>query len=129
MDISNVIANIGKWTENYTPTKLFSKIGSTAKAAGKKAVYAALLLYYALTADEVPLKDKLIVIGALGYFICPADLIPDFVVGLGYTDDVGVLVWATKTIWNNITPATHQKARERLSSWFGEVSDSEIKIN
>lgn len=113
---------------NYNPTKLFDKISNVAKKAGIKTVYAALLLYYALMDGEVPLKDKAIVIGALGYFILPIDAIPDILGPLGYSDDLGALILALKTIWNNISPNTHRQARERLESWFGKVSDSELKL-
>lgn len=77
---------------------------------------------------EVPLKDKAIVIGALGYFILPLDFIPDIMGPMGYTDDIGVMTFALKTIWNNITPSTYTKARDRLATWFGSVSEDDLKL-
>ena len=119
------VVNFGS---NYSPSKLFEKISNVAKKAGTKTVYAALLLYYSLTDGDVPLKDKAIVVGALGYFILPIDAIPDMLGPLGYTDDLGAMVLALKTIWDNITPSTHQQARKQLEAWFGTVSDSELKL-
>lgn len=118
-------SNLPGYGQNYSDSKLFDKITKVAKKAGVKTVYAALLLYYAVMDDEVPMKDKAIVIGALGYFILPIDLIPDLIPG-GYVDDLGALVMALKAIWDNITPATHAKARQRLESWFGPVSDEDL---
>lgn len=111
----------------YSPDKLFSKITDTAKKAGVKVIYAALLLYYALTDNNVPLKDKVIVIGALGYFICPVDAVPDFLPG-GYLDDGGALILALKSIWSNITSTTKAKALNRLQQWFDDITASDLVL-
>lgn len=116
-----------KFSTFYSPDKLFNKIGNVAKSAGVKVVYAALLLYYAIFDKEVPMKDKLIVIGALGYFICPVDFLPDIMPG-GYTDDFGALLLALKSIWGNISENTHSKARMRLASWFSNVNPEDLKL-
>lgn len=115
------------FTRFYSPESLFIKIGNVAKAAGVKIIYAVLLLYYALFDKEVSLKDKAIVVGALGYFILPADLIPDFLPG-GYVDDLGAVTLAVKSIWNSLSESTHSKARGRLNSWFDNVDASDLKL-
>lgn len=120
-------SNLPAYGKNYSDEKLIAKLQRVAKKAGVKTVYAVLLLYYALMDGEVPLKDKAIVIGALGYFILPVDLIPDLLPG-GYADDVGALIMALKTVWDNITPDTHAKARKRLEAWFGPMPDSDLKL-
>lgn len=122
---ATVLSRFEKW---YSHTKFFNKIGRVAKKAGVKGVYAALLLYYALADGKVSVRDKVIVIGALGYFICPTDFIPDFLGPLGYTDDISALLWALSRIWSNITPATHEKAKCRLHQWFSSVDDSDLVL-
>lgn len=117
----------GLFTSFFSVDGLFSKIGNVAKKAGVKTIYAALLLYYAMFDDEVPFKDKALVVGALGYFILPVDLIPDFLPG-GLTDDYGALVLAVRSIWDNISPNTRAQARKRLSSWFGNVNPSDLTL-
>lgn len=112
----------------YSPDGLLKKIGNAAKTAGVKVVYASLLLYHALLDKNVPLKDKAIVIGALGYFICPIDAIPDVLGPLGYTDDCTALIWALRTIWSNITPTTHEKARKQLDKWFEDINPTDLKL-
>lgn len=121
-------AMLADYAGNYSPSKLFDKLGKVAKKAGIKVVYAALLLYYALIDDEVPLKDKAIVIGALGYFILPFDLIPDMLGPLGYTDDLSALIMALKVIWSNITPRIKSQAQQTLSKWFDEISPEDLKL-
>ncbi|MCZ6773355.1 MAG: DUF1232 domain-containing protein, partial [Proteobacteria bacterium] len=53
-------------------------------------------------------------VGALAYFIMPADVIPDFIAGLGYTDDAAVLIAALKAIRDHLRPEHRDKARKFL---------------
>ncbi len=119
---------ISGYAQVYNPSKLLEKLGKVAKKASVKVVYAVLLLYYALLDGDVPLKDKAIVVGALGYFILPLDFIPDMLGPLGYTDDMTALVYALKTIWDNITPKVHAQAQGKLREWFDEIDSSDLKL-
>ncbi|MBD5227799.1 MAG: DUF1232 domain-containing protein [Bacteroides sp.] len=111
----------------YSQEKLFSKISNVGRKAGIKVIYSSLVLYYALMDKSVPLKDKITVVGALGYFICPIDAIPDILPG-GYADDMGALVLALKTIWGNVTCETKAKAEQRLKQWFDNVSEEDLQL-
>ena len=62
---------------------------------------------------------KSIILGALGYFIFPIDAIPDVLVPLGYTDDLGVLAAAVTAVAMHITPEVKQQATDKLAAWFG----------
>lgn len=44
---------------------------------------------------NVPLLKKLLIAGSLLYLVFPADVVPDFLIGLGIVDDITVLsfVW------------------------------------
>ena len=66
-----------KYTDKFSKTGFIDKIASIAKRAGAKLVYAALVLYYTLESDQVSVKDKAMIIGALGYLISPLDVVPD----------------------------------------------------
>ena len=55
-----------KYQKVYSPERLFAKLSKVAKTIGMKATYAVLLLFYALSDRQVPLRHKAIVIGALG---------------------------------------------------------------
>ena len=52
-------------------------------------VYAALILYYTLQSDTVSLKDKTMIVAALGYLISPLDVIPRAIPIAGLGDDLG----------------------------------------
>ena len=50
-------------------------------------------------------------LAALGYFVLPVDVIPDFVLGLGFTDDIAVLTAAITAVSAHITPAHRLAAK------------------
>ena len=74
----------------------------------------AVAAYYCAVDRTTPLWVKAILMGALAYFIMPADVIPDFIAGLGYTDDAAVLIAAIKAIRVHLRPEHRDKARKFL---------------
>ncbi len=72
--------------------------------------------YYCALDKNTPLRAKGILLAALGYFILPADAIPDVIFGLGFTDDIAVLTAAITAVRAHITPAHRLAAREALAS-------------
>ncbi len=116
------------YKKHYSEEKFIDKILNVAKKAGIKVIYAALLLYYALMSNEFPAKEKAIILGALGYFILPMDLIPDAIPLLGFTDDLLALVFAVRTVFNHITPEVQGKAKTKVQSLFGNVDEEEFKL-
>ncbi len=81
------------YSNHYSEQNLWDKIKQFSKTAGEKVVYAVLLLFYLVTDKGVSLKSKATIIGALGYFIFPLDAIPDIMPAIGFTDDLGVLMF------------------------------------
>jgi uncharacterized membrane protein YkvA (DUF1232 family) len=71
--------------------------------------------YYCALDKETPLRVKGILFAALGYFILPADTIPDVIFGLGFTDDIAVLTAALAAVRAHIKPAHLAAAKEALS--------------
>ncbi|WML39969.1 YkvA family protein [Neobacillus sp. OS1-2] len=111
-------------SENYSDEKFWDKLKKFGKKAGSSVVYAVLLLYFTLQKPEIPVRAKAIIIGALGYFILPFDLIPDFAVGVGYTDDLGALGVALFQVAMYIDEDIKNKAKEKLKDWFGDQVDT-----
>lgn len=117
--------------KHYSDTKFWSKLKKYGKKAGSSVVYAVLLLYFTLQKPEVPKKTKGIIIGALGYFILPLDLIPDLAIGVGFTDDLGALGLALLQVAMYIDQDIKDQARAKLIEWFGDhvdTSDVDAKI-
>lgn len=72
--------------------------------------------YFAALDRKTPLKVRGTLLAALAYFVLPVDMIPDFVVGLGFTDDIAVLTAAIAAIRGHIRPAHRKAAREALAA-------------
>ena len=70
--------------------------------------------YYCALDRNTPLRAKAILLAALGYFVLPADTIPDVVLGLGFTDDIAVLTAAITAVRAHMTPAHRLAAKEAL---------------
>src|SRR5262245_42157244 len=50
--------------------------------------------WYCAFDASTPLRVKGILLAALAYFILPFDIVPDLILGLGFTDDMTVLITA-----------------------------------
>lgn len=74
----------------------------------------AVAAYYCATDKQTPLTVKGTLLGALAYFILPTDLIPDFLVGLGYVDDASVMMLALSSVRGAMLPAHKEKAKKAL---------------
>ena len=75
--------------------------------------------------DKVSLKDKAIIIGALGYLISPLDAVPDAIPIAGLSDDLGVLLYILNKVWSSVDDDMKNQAREKLSKWF---DDDEMEV-
>ena len=115
-----------KYEKEYSEDGLWEKIGKVAKKAGIKVIYYALLLFYALQSEKVTVAEKALIIGALGYFILPIDLIPDFMVPIGYGDDLAVM-WGLINKLDCIDEAVKAQAQAKLTDWFGNYDKSKLE--
>lgn len=75
----------------------------------------AVAAYYCAFDDDTPLKVKGILLAALAYFIMPIDVLPDVIMGLGFTDDLTVLATAYSLISSHIKPEHIERARQTLA--------------
>lgn len=110
--------NIEKYQGNYSESGFWNKVKKVALKAGAKVIYVALILYYELTDPNVSPKEKAIIIGALGYFILPLDLVPDAIPVLGFSDDLAALVAAYGYVKGHLTPEVKLRVRKKLCEWF-----------
>lgn len=90
-------------------------------------VYSALVLYYMLQSKNVSVKEKAIIIGALGYLISPLDVLPDALPIVGLSDDLTVLVYVISKVWGDVPEDVKAKAKEKLSDWFDEDEVAEVE--
>ena len=83
--------------------------------------------YFCALDPATPTRAKAILLGALAYFIMPADLVPDFVIALGFVDDAAVLMAAVNAIGANMKPHHRERAREVLLNLSAQVIDVEAE--
>ena len=108
---------LNKYKKNYSEGDFWDKIMNVASKAGKSIIQKALTLYYAMSSDKVSMMDKVKIMGALGYFICPVDAIPDIIPALGFTDDAAVLMFVIGLL-NCIDAKVKAQADRKIKDWF-----------
>ena len=75
----------------------------------------AIAAYYCSLDRATPVRVRAALVGALAYFVLPADLVPDFLPGLGYTDDAAVLAATLQLVAAHILPEHREVARRALA--------------
>jgi uncharacterized membrane protein YkvA (DUF1232 family) len=70
--------------------------------------------YYAMLDPRTPARPRLILLGALAYFVAPIDLVPDFILALGFVDDASVLMAALAAVRGSIREEHREAARRAL---------------
>jgi len=80
--------------------------------------------YFAMLDPQTPVRARLILIGALAYFVLPFDLVPDFIFGVGFFDDASILAAAIASVRSSITDDHREVAQQALA---GDVEDVQGK--
>lgn len=70
--------------------------------------------YYCAFDPATPARVKAMIFAALAYFVVPVDAIPDFMAGLGYTDDATLLAAVIGLVARHITEEHRKRARASL---------------
>ncbi len=78
-----------------------------------------LAAYYCATDPSTPKRVKLVLAGALAYFILPADAVPDLLPLLGFADDAAMLAAAIAQVADAINDGHRRKARDVLQEETG----------
>ena len=71
----------------------------------------ALAVWYCARDEETPVAAKGMMFAALAYFVMPIDAIPDFVAGIGYTDDAAVFMAMLALVGKNLKPRHRAAAK------------------
>lgn len=76
--------------------------------------------YYCALDPRTPLRVRGMLLGALAYFLLPFDVVPDIILGLGFTDDAAVLAAAVSSVARNIQPRHRDAAAQALGKELPE---------
>ena len=76
----------------------------------------AVAMYYCAGDPATPLRVRATLFAALAYFVVPTDVIPDFIAGLGFTDDASVIAAALALVASHVTELHRARARRALAA-------------
>lgn len=67
---------------------------------------------------QVPRTTIVVVVAAILYFVVPTDLIPDFIFGLGFIDDIAVIGWVAREIGRDLADFRAWEQRQDAMQTF-----------
>ena len=105
-----------EYHSTYSEEGFWTKARRFSRKAGREGVERALILYYTLQEPGTPAWAKAVIVGALGYFVLPADAVPDPI----FVDDMGVIAAALAAVALHVTDEARGLAKKRVEEWFGE---------
>lgn len=116
-----------KYEKFYTEKKFWAKIKELpATAPFCILLRTAISLWLLLKEPSVPLTVKSLIVFALGYFICPVDLIPDFTpFGFGMSDDIALMATVLASVYSYL----NKKIQNKIQDILPEICRGEIKFN
>ncbi len=95
-------------------TGFLKKVARFAVRLGEPAVKQLYALYYLYRDPRTPRRAKMIIVGALVYFLSPIDSIPDLLGPLGFTDDLAVLALVYAQMKAHLTDDIKRRAQEAV---------------
>jgi uncharacterized membrane protein YkvA (DUF1232 family) len=72
--------------------------------------------WYCAKDPATPVHVRALLWGAVAYFILPADLIPDYLIGAGFTDDAAVIAMVMSLLGRYVEPGHRGAARTRIET-------------
>ena len=75
----------------------------------------ALAVWYCARDEETPVAAKGMMFAALAYFVMPFDAIPDFIAGIGYTDDAAVFMAVLALVGKHLKPRHRAAAKAAVA--------------
>lgn len=65
---------------------------------------------------DISLQSLGLIVASIIYLVMPVDVLPDFIIGLGLTDDAALLAWTLQSVKDDL---------RRFSAWESEQSDAQ----
>lgn len=105
---------LGEYGRHYSERGFRQKVRAMPRNAGRAVVERAVTLYVILTDRETPLAARVLIVGALGYFVWPLDAVPDTIPVLGYADDAAVMGLVLSQVGRFVTPAMGERVQRLM---------------
>lgn len=106
--------------DHYTPETFWDKVRRFGASLGQRTLRIVFTLYHCLQDPDTPAWAKTTILAALGYFILPADLVPDLIPGAGFADDAAALASALAVTATHVKAEHRERARKQVEQWFGQ---------
>lgn len=92
------------------------KLAKTARKAARQIPFMedVIASYYCAIDPATPKKVRATALAALAYFVLPLDAVPDFLIAIGFGDDLTVLLGALTMIRSHIRDEHYERARKAL---------------
>tara|TARA_R110002167_G_scaffold366450_1_gene597505 strand:+ start:14359 stop:14826 length:468 start_codon:yes stop_codon:yes gene_type:complete len=118
-DMSTNDFNTNNMADDFDESSFWAKIKRIARRAGEEVVSKLLIAFYVADDAETAVWAKTALYGALAYFVLPIDAIPDFMPGVGYTDDMAALAAGMVATAGYVKSRHVKRANAQLKRWFG----------
>ena len=106
--------------EDFNERRFWKTVRRYASKWGDALLRQVVTLYYVMRDPKTPARSKAVIGGALAYLVLPADLIPDLLPMVGWTDDAAAIAWAALEVVNSIKDEHRAKAAETISRLLGK---------
>ena len=97
---------------NINDQGFLRKLARYALRLGRPVVEQLYALYFMLQSQDTPMRSKMVIVGALLYFVSPVDLVPDILGPLGFSDDLAVIAMVYKQMKTYLTTDIRARAAE-----------------
>ena len=111
------------YAADFSEKSFWQKVAHVAKTVGREIIEKALMMYYAAMDKDTPVWARTVLVGALGYFICPIDAIPDALPVGGFADDAGAIAAALSMVAAHIKPEHRDLAKNKANEWFSQGAE------
>lgn len=69
---------------------------------------------------DISLESLGLIVASIIYFVMPLDALPDFILGLGFTDDAALFAWTLRSVASDL---------ERFMHWEASQNEHDIELD
>lgn len=114
--------------QHFSNQRFLNKVKKYGVKLGFTGLHGGATLYVALKGSSMPKSDKMVILGALGYFILPFDVVADLLPVIGLSDDLFLLTAALTKVSMRIDDDMKQEAHVLLKNMFGNRYEYEDEM-
>lgn len=71
-------------------------------------------LYAAGEYRDISLQSLSLIVASIIYLVMPVDVLPDFIIGLGLTDDAALLAWTLRSVKDDLSRFRHWESEQQV---------------